>query len=51
MPTIFIPMVLKVFGGKSPIFSQLSITKLSIWFFVLLCLFFVSDRLLFDFVL
>ena len=34
MPTIFIRMMLKVFGGKSPIFLCLSIGTLSIEFFV-----------------
>ena len=34
MATVFIRMMLKVFGGKSPIFLCMSIATLSIEFFV-----------------
>ena len=45
MSTIFIPMVLKVFCVKSLVFYNYLLQSFRFGFFVLLCLFFVSDRI------
>ena len=51
MPTIFFGMVLKVFGGKYAIFFFITIyCKAFDLVFCFALSFFVSDRLLFDFV-